>query len=276
MRKHMRSARGDEVAQPGREDVDLPTLGRALWRAKGWILGLARRRWSHHLRRSIDGRPLFTSEARILIQNDELAFTPPADERRDPRLSSLDEQAVESQVQVMTSRDLAVDVVKALDLTNNPDFAKDEGLSFVRRILNAIGPRASPKSEEEKAANTFADNLDVFQLAKSSVIAIKYTSGDSPLAAKIANQLADAYVEWQRNTKPRRVDAPQTTETAGAGAMRDTDIPEPRWWRKVCCSARVVIAFSVPEKTTSAKRWRDTSQSSCRRRWISLRDNRDL
>ena len=23
------------------EDIDLPTLGRALWRAKGWILGLA-------------------------------------------------------------------------------------------------------------------------------------------------------------------------------------------------------------------------------------------
>src|SRR4029077_5926672 len=86
-------------------------------------------------------------------------------------------------------------------LTNNPDFAKDEGLSFVTRILNAIGPRASPKSEEEKAANTFADNLDVFRLATSSVIAIKYTSGDSPLAAKIANQLAHAYVEWQRNTK---------------------------------------------------------------------------
>ena len=147
-------------------------------------------------------RPLFTSEARILIQNDESAFTPPtADEGRDPRLIPLDEQAVQSQVQVLTSRDLAVDVVKALDLTNNPDFAKDEGLSFVTRILNAIGPRASPKSEEEKAANTFADNLDVFRLAKSSVIAIEYTSGNSPLAAKIANQLAHAYVEWQRNAK---------------------------------------------------------------------------
>ena len=113
----------------------------------------------------------------------------------------LDEQAVQSQVQVLTSRDLALDVVKALDLPNNPEFAKDEGVSLFRRILNAIGLRPSPKSEEEKAANTFADNLEVFQLAKSSVISIEYISGDSPLAAKIANQLADSYVEWQRKEK---------------------------------------------------------------------------
>lgn len=188
--------------RPAAEDVDLSTLGRALWQAKGWIFGLTIGAGLISFVALSMVRPLFTSEARILIQNDELAFTPPtADEGRDPRLIPLDEQAVESQVQVMTSRDLAVDVVKALDLTNNPDFAKDEGLSFVTRILNAIGPRASPKSEEEKAANTFADNLDVFRLATSSVIAIKYTSGDLPLAAKIANQLAHAYVEWQRNTK---------------------------------------------------------------------------
>ena len=65
-------------------------------------------------------RPLFTSEARILIQNDESAFTLRSRPGTRPAAVPLDEQAVESQVQVMTSRDLAVDVVKALDLTNNP------------------------------------------------------------------------------------------------------------------------------------------------------------
>ncbi len=188
--------------RPAAEDVDLPTLGRALWQAKGWIFGITIGAGLITFVVLSMVRPLFTSEARILIQNDESAFTrPTADEGRDPRLVQLDEQAVQSQVQVLTSRDLAVDVVKSLDLTNNADFAKDEGLGLFRRILNSIGLRPSPKSEEEKAANTFADNLDVFQLAKSSVISIEYTSGDSPLAAKIANQLADSYIEWQRNAK---------------------------------------------------------------------------
>ncbi len=184
------------------DDVDLPTLGRALWKAKGWIVGLALGAGLVTFVALSMMRPLYTSEARILIQNDELAFTRPAeDTNRTPQQQVLDEQAVQSQVQVLTSRDLALDVIKALDLTNNPDFAKDEGLSLFRRILNSIGLRPSPKSEEERAANTFGDNLEVFQLAKSSVIAVEYTSGNSPLAAKIANQLANSYVEWQRNEK---------------------------------------------------------------------------
>ena len=116
--------------RPAAEGVDPSTLGRALWQAKGWIFGLTIGAGLISFVALSMVRPLFTSEARILIQNDESAFTlPTADEGRDPRLIQLDEQAVESQVQVMTSRDLAVDVVKALDLTNNPDFAKDEGLS---------------------------------------------------------------------------------------------------------------------------------------------------
>jgi uncharacterized protein involved in exopolysaccharide biosynthesis/Mrp family chromosome partitioning ATPase len=184
------------------DDVDLPTLGRALWKAKGWIVGLALGAGAITFIALSMMRPLYTSEARILIQNEESAFTRPTeDTNRTPQQQALDEQAVQSQVQVLTSRDLALDTIKALDLTNNPDFAKDEGLSLFRRILNRIGLRPSPKSEEERAANTFANNLDVFQLEKSSVISVEYTSGDSPLAAKIANQLADSYIDWQRKEK---------------------------------------------------------------------------
>ena len=61
--------------------------------------------------------------------------------------------------------------------------------------------RGSPKSEEENATTAFAEHLSVFQLTKSSVIAVEYTSGDSPLAAEAANKLADAYINWQRDAK---------------------------------------------------------------------------
>ena len=190
-------------ARPVAEDIDLPTLGRALWRAKGRILGLAIGAGVLTFVVLSMMRPLYTSEARILIQNDESAFTRPAnDQGRDPQQRTLDEQAVQSQVQVLTSRDLAVEVIKALDLTNNPDFAKDAGTNFVTRFLNSMGlAKGSAKSQEEKAANTFAENLSVFQLAKSSVIGVDYTSGDSGLAAKIANKLADVYINWQREAK---------------------------------------------------------------------------
>ncbi|MEX1061394.1 MAG: exopolysaccharide transport family protein [Methyloceanibacter sp.] len=189
--------------RPDAEDIDLQTLGRALWRAKGWILGLAIGAGLATFIGLSMVRPLYTSEARILVQNDESAFTrPTSDQGRDLQQRALDEQAVQSQVQVLTSRDLAVGVIKALDLTNNPDFAKDAGTSALVRFLNRMGlARQSPKSEEENAANTFAEHLSVFPLAKSSVIAVEYTSGDTGLAANVANKLADVYIDWQRKAK---------------------------------------------------------------------------
>jgi uncharacterized protein involved in exopolysaccharide biosynthesis len=136
-------------ARPVAEDIDLQTLGRALWHAKGWILGLAIGAGILTFIVLSMMRPLYTSEARILIQNDESAFTRPASEQgRDPQQPTLDEQAVQSQVQVLTSRDLAVEVIKALDLTNNPDFAKDAGTNALIRFLNSMGlAKGSAKSE---------------------------------------------------------------------------------------------------------------------------------
>jgi len=189
--------------RPVAEDIDLQTLGRALWRAKGWIFGLAIGAGLATFIGLSMVRPLYTSEARILVQNDESAFTRPAsDQGRDPQQRALDEQAVQSQVQVLTSRDLAVAVIKALDLTSNPEFAKDAGTGALVRLLNRMGlAGGSPKSEEEKAANTFAEHLSVFPLAKSSVIAVEYTSGDAGLAANVANKLANVYIDWQREAK---------------------------------------------------------------------------
>jgi uncharacterized protein involved in exopolysaccharide biosynthesis len=191
------------IGRPVAENIELPTLGRALWRAKGWIFGLAIGAGVLTFIVLSVMRPLYTSEARILIQNDESAFTRPANEQgSDPQQRIPDEQAVQSQVQVLTSRDLAVEVIKGLDLTNNPDFAKDAGTSVVTRFLKILGiGKGWAKSEEEKAANAFAENLSVFQLAKSSVIGVDYTSGDAGLAAEVANKLADVYINWQREAK---------------------------------------------------------------------------
>ena len=174
---------------PLTEDIDIRALGRALWRAKGWILGLAVGAGAVTFIVLSMLRPLYTSEARILIQDDDSTVTQRV----------LDEQAVQSQVQAITSRDLAVQVIKALDLTNNPAFAKDAGMSAIGGFLRSLGlGRGSERSEEEKAVDTFAEHLSVFPLDKSSVVAVDYTSGDTGLAAQIANKLADVYIAWQR------------------------------------------------------------------------------
>lgn len=187
---------------PADDDIDLATLGSALWRAKGWILGLAILAGLVTFVGLSMMRPLYTSEARILIQNEESAFTRPTSEEREPIRTTLDEQAVQSQVQVLTSRDLILQVVRDLDLVNNAAFARDAGETVFGRVLKRIGlGRGTPESQEERAANALAEHLDVFQLSKSSVIAVEYTSGDPQLAAEIANKLADVYIGWQRTAK---------------------------------------------------------------------------
>ena len=174
---------------PAAEDIDIRALGRAVWRAKAWILGLAVGAGALTFIVLSMLRPLYTSEARILIQDDASTAMQRA----------LDAQAVQSEVQAIASRDLAVEVIKALDLTGNPAFAADAGTSAVARWWRGLGlGRGAERSEEDNAVDTFAEHLAVFPLATSSVVAIDYTSGDSGLAAQVANKLADVYIAWQR------------------------------------------------------------------------------
>lgn len=188
---------------PPADDIDFGSLGAALWRAKGRIIALSLLAGAITFIALSMMRPLYTSEARVLVQNEETAFTRPTTEESNANYRvALDEQAVQSQVQVLTSRDLILQVVKDLDLTQNAAFARDAGGTPIDRLLRAIGLGGSSReSQEERAANTVAANLDVYQLSNSSVIAIEYTSGDSQLAAQVANKLADVYLGWQRDEK---------------------------------------------------------------------------
>ncbi|XSG82519.1 MAG: exopolysaccharide transport family protein [Methyloligella sp. ZOD6] len=182
------------------DDIDLVTLGRAIWRAKGWLIGLALAAGFITFVALSMMRPVYTSEARILVENEESIYRRPTGDQSVPSAPALDEQAIQSQVQVITSRDLILKVVKELDLTNDPEFAEDAGIGLIGRLMSQFG-MTSQKSQMDKAANAFAERLSVYQLAKSSVIAVAYTSGDPDLAAKAANSLAKAYIEWQREAK---------------------------------------------------------------------------
>ncbi|MEG6509574.1 exopolysaccharide transport family protein [Methyloligella sp. 2.7D] len=182
------------------DDIDLVTLGRAIWRAKGWIVGISLAVGFLTFVSLSMMRPQYTAETRILIENEQSVYRQPAGSTAPVR--SLDEQAIQSQVQVLTSRDLALQVVRKLDLINNPTFAKDSGVGLIGMILKQIGLTGTDKkSEAEKAADAFMSHLIVYQREKSSVIAINYTSGDPQLAADAANALAEAYINWQRDAQ---------------------------------------------------------------------------
>ncbi|MBK8176019.1 MAG: polysaccharide biosynthesis tyrosine autokinase [Rhodospirillales bacterium] len=125
-----------------------------------------------------------------------------------------DDEAMASELAVISSRDLAYRVVDFYDLVNDPEFNDDidpsefsqitSGIKdWIKTQLIAIGLKDPPKPqtpEEETAAekagvvDNYLDALSPELVTKSRVISITFRSMDPERAANVANKVADLYV----------------------------------------------------------------------------------
>jgi len=144
----------------------------------------------------------YMGEARVLIetQNAELPGTARGVEEE---RAVLDNEGVASQVQLLVSADLARRVAKRLELASIPEFDADGQGSVLTDILALTGlTRGSgPSSREERVLKHFFENLDVYRLDRSRVIAVDYTAEDPELAARVANAIVDEYLAVQSAAK---------------------------------------------------------------------------
>src|SRR5260221_9684397 len=92
------------------DELDVGGLGRSLWRKKRWIIGLTLLSAVIAFAAVNLITPRYKSEARILIETGENIFLRPDAERSAERRATVDQEAVSSQVQLILSRDLALDV----------------------------------------------------------------------------------------------------------------------------------------------------------------------
>jgi len=107
---------------PAIDELDMGALGRSLWRKKLWIIGLTLVATALAMAGVNLVTPRYKSEARVLIETRENIFLRPDAERSQERGSTVDLEAVTSQVQLMLSRDLARDIVKTLKLGARAEF----------------------------------------------------------------------------------------------------------------------------------------------------------
>ena len=147
--------------------------------------------------------PKYTGEARILLENRDNYFTRPDKEQRgtDP---PLDSEAVQSQVQTIMSRDIAKKAIKKLDLASRDEFDPvQKEASALKRILVLLGLSKDPLaiSPEERVLENYFDKLLVFNVGKSRVISVEFSSKDPEVAFKGANTIADEYIAFQRDAK---------------------------------------------------------------------------
>ncbi len=185
-------------------EVDLGALGRALWRKKVLIAGLTLLAAALAFAVVNLITPRYKSEARVLIETRENIFFRPDAEKATERGTTVDQEAVTSQVQLILSRDLAREVIKKLKLGDRPEFDPVlAGPSLPRTLLSLVGFIRDPMemSPEERVLKSYYDRLSAFQVEKSRVIAIEFESQDPELAARAANTVAESYLVLQQAAK---------------------------------------------------------------------------
>lgn len=97
-------------------------------------------------------------------------------------------EAIETEVSVISSLDMARKVVTRLGLTNDPEFVKD------------VKPGTTADEKLDIAAAKLAAMTDVAREKLTYILAIKVASRDAEKAARLANEFASAYMDAKVGT----------------------------------------------------------------------------
>jgi succinoglycan biosynthesis transport protein ExoP len=113
----------------------------------------------------------------------------------------VDSALVESQVEILKSENIAKAVIKDLRLLDVPEFAGPAGgllggvVASIGRFVPGAEASRSPYALTRQAVERFAKALTIKRLGLSYVIEIDFQSVDPQRAARIADAVADAYVD---------------------------------------------------------------------------------
>ncbi|MEK0081629.1 GumC family protein [Benzoatithermus flavus] len=139
--------------------------------------------------------PVYVAQALLIIEPDRAG-------RGGPTVASasdtLDSASVDSQVEILTSRSLARQVIAQLHLETDPDLTARPRAGLLRLLL---GETTSDAAAHGDLVGRFLDRLAVKREGKSHVIKIAYRSGDPVRAAEVANKLAELYMVGQLSRK---------------------------------------------------------------------------
>ncbi|MFZ5736243.1 MAG: GumC family protein [Pseudomonadota bacterium] len=194
----------DRPPQPPADgDIDVRLIGQALARKKHLIIAPTLLALVVSLAIVNLITPRYKSEARILIDGRENSFLRPSGERDEQR-NAIDPEAVTSQVQLLLSRDLALEIIKKNKLAERPEFDPVlKGINPIKSLLALIGIGRDPfaMSPEERVLTAYYDRLTAYAVDKSRVMVVEFQSEDPDLAARVANSIAEGYLVLQQNTR---------------------------------------------------------------------------
>ena len=189
------------------ERIDLVEYWRSILKRKWQIIGLALGVMLITAMVVYSMRPVYQSTAVVLIEfgkskvvSIEEVYTG----------ASANREFLQTQVEILKSRELAKKVVAKLQLSKHPDFDPTIiqhvafGLNWREWVPSSWLGEPLALSEDkilEQVERNFIGNLDVQPIRNTQLVKISFESYDKELAAKVPNVLADLYIESDLEAK---------------------------------------------------------------------------
>ena len=181
------------------QSIDLARLYRALMARKRWILGPSLAALALSLAYVEVVSPKYTGVAKVLIENQEGYFTRP-DKAAGEAPPPLDPEAIASDVETLTTPDVARKIADRLKLASQPEFNPlAGGLSSI--INSFFGSKTDPAKTDAAVVDAVLARLTVFAQTKSRVMQIEFLSKDPDIAAQGANAAAEIFLENSQAAK---------------------------------------------------------------------------
>lgn len=206
------SVNSGSQSTPDEDELDLGQVFRTLWRGKWWIAVCAA------LAVLLGGyyafgvaEPKFSTTARVTLENRQEQVVD-----FDSVVSGLggDQTSINTEVEILKSRELIKKLVLKLDLVSDPEFNSalrdDTGLSvsaiigFAKTLVKGEqpeGPASSGEQVLDKVTTAVMKSISISNVRSTYVFKIQVTVGDPTKAKLIANTLADLYVLNQLDVK---------------------------------------------------------------------------
>ena len=190
------------------DEIDLAKLFGVLWRGKLWIIlcGVLAVIAGAYYVFGI-ATPVYTTSTKVALESRQEQVI---DIESVVSGMSGDQVAINTEVEVLKSRRLIGKLVADLSLTEDPEFnstLRAESWLSLGRIIGAVKENLlghesateilSEQTVTDKVINAVLDNVSVSNIRQSYVFQISAVSEDPQKAARIADRLAELYVEDQ-------------------------------------------------------------------------------
>lgn len=208
-------------------EIDLRQYWRIVMRYKWGILGLAFAITVLATLIVFSIQPIYRGTTTLLIEQKQ-AKVVTIQEVYD--MDGGNKEYLQTQFEILKSRELAARVVVALNIKDHPDFAKkadDEGGFSIdwRSWLpagHAENPLPTEDQEQARVVDAFMSKLSIEPIRNTQLVKINFESTDPRLAAQVSNAMAKAYIDSQMEARIAMTEQAAVWLTERLGSLKTT------------------------------------------------------